>query len=250
MTARQTNPSELQIALDNRAFEIQLFWQRSNYFIVLMTALGVGVFTIKSSKYALCISLFAAITSWYWYKTNLGSKFWQESWEVEVVKLAKEKGIRSFERPTSEIVDQVKDSLEAGWQQSGKGSIRKLIDRQILKKPSVSHYMILLSLTSVGLWTVISISYAADLFLSTPTRPRTPIQGKPVPPPYAISTAIQTKSVGAPLPAPTVTPNAPVPDVPKASPSSSLGIVSDPETDKSSARDPTAASKLDKMGSG
>lgn len=83
VASKKTEPSELQIALDNRAFEIQLFWQRSNYFMVLMTALGIGVFSINDLKYSLMISIFASITSWFWYKTNLGSKFWHESWEFE-----------------------------------------------------------------------------------------------------------------------------------------------------------------------
>ena len=158
-----TNPSELQIALDNRAFEIQMFWQRSNYFLVLMTALGIGVFTIKSDFYALLISIFATITSWYWYQTNLGSKFWHESWEVEVITLAKELGIRSFERPTVDVIDQVRLSFEDAYLSGDKGRARRWIDRQVLKKPSVSHYMILLSLTSMALWALVSICYGYDL---------------------------------------------------------------------------------------
>lgn len=160
---RESNPSELQIALDNRAFEIQLFWQRSNYFLVLMTALGIGVFTIKDTKYAFLISVFATITSWFWYKTNLGSKFWHESWEVEVVALAKEQGIRSFERPTSEIVNQVRQSLEEAHNAGYRSMVRRWLDMKILEKPSVSHYMILLSLTSALLWGSISIFHAVDL---------------------------------------------------------------------------------------
>lgn len=164
---KSPNPTELQIALDNRAFEIQLFWQRSNYFMALMTALGVGVFAIKDTKYALLISIFATITSWYWYKTNLGSKFWHESWEVEVVNLAKEQGIRSFERPTLEVIDQVKKSLEDASASLKRNFVRRWLDRQILKKPSVSHYMILLSLTSSLLWGIISISMSYDLLRQT-----------------------------------------------------------------------------------
>lgn len=56
---------ELQIALENRAFEIQLFWQRSNYFLVLMTALGIGVFSIKDELFSFLIAVFASLTSWY-----------------------------------------------------------------------------------------------------------------------------------------------------------------------------------------
>lgn len=160
---KKTEPSEMQIALDNRAFEIQLFWQRSNYFMVLMTALGIGVFSIKDLKYSLMISIFASITSWFWYRTNLGSKFWHESWEVEVVNLAKEQGIRAFERPTPDVIKQVKQSLEDASSLGDRGVVRRWLDRQILKKPSVSHYMILLSLTSTALWGAVSLAQVYDL---------------------------------------------------------------------------------------
>lgn len=152
-------PSELKIALDNRMFEIQMFWQRSNYFLVLITALGVGVFTIKSDGMALLIAVFAVFSSYYWYKTNLGSKFWQESWEVEVISLAASEQIASFNRSSSDIVDQVKVSLQSGWSIGGKNKIHRYIDRKIAEKPSVSYYMIMLSLTSTVLWVIVSIVY-------------------------------------------------------------------------------------------
>lgn len=183
---------ELEIALENRAFEIQLFWQRSNYFLVLMTALGIGVFTIDSSTYSFFLSVFAAITSWYWYQTNLGSKFWQESWEVEVVKLSKEFKIRSFERPTDEIIKQVNSSFnearlipdDAGiWTISGI-KIRRFIDKQIIRKPSVSHYMILLSATSIFMWSVVAAMHGYDLFsgmIDSAPDPRTASVASPNP---------------------------------------------------------------------
>lgn len=154
-------PSELKIALDNRAFEIQLFWQRSNYFLVLITAVGIAVFSVKPVLLALVMALFAATCSYFWYRTNLGSKFWQESWEVEVVALASQEGIKSFERSTQDIIKQVEKSLVGT--KSSKGILHRLIDRQILAKPSVSYYMILLSLTSTLMWLVVSTYLAATL---------------------------------------------------------------------------------------
>lgn len=153
MPAKKADPSELKIALDNRAFEIQLFWQRSNYFLVLITALGIGTFSIKDALFAALASVFATISSFLWFRTNLGSRFWQESWEAEVELLAREEKIRSFERPASEIRDQVIRSLSA----SGKRSFfRRWIDRQIVKKPSVTSQMIYLSLTSTAIWLTVA----------------------------------------------------------------------------------------------
>lgn len=149
------DPNELKIALDNRAFEITLFGQRSNYFLVLITALGAGVFTIKDPWFSFIISIFASIGSFLWFKTNLGSRFWQESWEVEVTMLAKEHGIRSFVRSQAQIEVQVEQSLTGGTKRS---FFRRWIDRQILKKPSVTFNMIVLSLVATLIWTIISVA--------------------------------------------------------------------------------------------
>lgn len=108
------DPSELKIALDNRAFEIQLFWQRPNYFLVLMTALGIGTFSVKDPIFSPAIALFATACSYFWFRTNLGSKFWQESWEVEVTELSNELGVRSFNKPTRQVREQVRISLQTG----------------------------------------------------------------------------------------------------------------------------------------
>ena len=150
-----SNPSEVQIALDNREFEIQLFWQRTNYFLVLITALGIGVFTVEDNLFSTILSILGTASSILWFRTNLGSKFWQESWEVEVEILAKELGIRSFEKGITEIKQQVMSSLRDGEKNKKKSSYRKWIDGLIIKKYSVTQHMIFLSLVSTFLWLVI-----------------------------------------------------------------------------------------------
>jgi hypothetical protein len=154
---KSPDPSELKIALDNRAFEIQLFWQRSNYFLVLMTALGIGAFSVKDPVFSPAIALFATACSYYWFRTNLGSKFWQESWEVEVTELSKELGVRSFERPLREVRAQVRRSLKSGQANERRSRVRKWIDRMTLKKYSVTYNMILLSLVSTILWFLVTV---------------------------------------------------------------------------------------------
>lgn len=155
--------TELRIALENRAFEIQLFWQRSNYFLVLMTALGVATFSVKDMYFSPLVSMFATLASYFWFRTNLGSKFWQESWEVEVVSLAKEQKIRSFERPTNEVIEQVKNSL-LGNHGDGHSVFRKWIDRGIIKKYSVTYNMILLSMFATAVWTIVTVIFLDRLF--------------------------------------------------------------------------------------
>jgi len=153
--AKELAATELKIALENRAFEIQLFWQRSNYFLVLMTALGVATFSVKDIYFSPLVSAFATTASYFWFRTNLGSKFWQESWESEVVALAKEQNIRSFERPTAEVVEQVRSSLY-GSHGDGRSFVRKWIDSKVIKKYSVTYNMILLSLFATTVWAMVT----------------------------------------------------------------------------------------------
>lgn len=160
----EQGPTELQIALDNRAFEIQLFWQRTNYFLVLITALGIGVFTISDTLFAAILSFLGTVSSLLWFGTNLGSKFWQESWEVEVQILAKELKIRSFEKGLSDIKRQVMRSLRDGESNQNKSTYKRWIDGLIIKKFSVSDQMIALSLISTFLWVVILGIFSFRLF--------------------------------------------------------------------------------------
>jgi len=161
--SREVASTELKVALDNRAFEIQLFWQRSNYFLVLMTALGVATFSIKDIFFSPILAAFATIASYFWFRTNLGSKFWQESWEVEVVTLAKEQKIRSFERPTSEVIEQVKNSLATEEASNKRPFLRKWVNKRIVEKYSVTYNMILLSLFSTFLWILVTAIFLFKL---------------------------------------------------------------------------------------
>lgn len=157
------DPSELKIALDNRAFEIQLFWQRSNYFLVLMTALGIGVFTVKDVWFSPVIAAFATAASWFWFRTNLGSKFWQASWEVEVTELSREQRVRSFEKGMEEVAAQVADSLGVGKPNDQRSRLRRWVDKQTVKKPSVTYNMILLSLFSTIVWAAVTVTFTGRL---------------------------------------------------------------------------------------
>jgi hypothetical protein len=147
---------EFRVALDNRAFEIQLFWQRSNYFLVLMSALGIGTFSVKSILISPIISMFAVICSYFWFQTNLGSKFWQEFWEAEVQLLAPNVGAKAFEKTTSEAVDQVRYSLNFGIISNDRRVLRGWIHRKIIEKPSVTYNIILLSLWATVVWAMVS----------------------------------------------------------------------------------------------
>ncbi len=82
----------LNVSLDTRKFEIELYWKRAAYFWAFIAATFTGYFAVLSSNsswqhkelilYILnCLGIFS---SWIWYLELKGSKYWQENWEQHV----------------------------------------------------------------------------------------------------------------------------------------------------------------------
>lgn len=93
-----------EIALENRKFEIELYWKRAKYFFDAFLALGgvsILISVLQTSKainlsqpifFAIlfaveCVGLVCAIA---WSLVNEGSKYWQENWEHHVDDLGKD----------------------------------------------------------------------------------------------------------------------------------------------------------------
>jgi hypothetical protein len=131
-------------ALDTRNFEISLFWQRSNYFLALNSALALGYFNLKEQTNALILALFGFIVSLLWFRVNLGSKFWQTRWEYRLSKLEKEIApkLDFFGAAAHLIKSDVEIALKKGKSNQPQ---HRLLTYLILKKPSVSRQMIWLS---------------------------------------------------------------------------------------------------------
>jgi hypothetical protein len=53
-----------RVAKEARNMEIGLFWQRSNYFLVLSTAIAAGFFSLRDAKYALPLASFGLVVGW------------------------------------------------------------------------------------------------------------------------------------------------------------------------------------------
>ncbi len=87
-----------EISLENRKFEIELYWKRAKYFFDAFLALGgisILISVLQTSKainlplpifFAIlfaveCIGLVCAVA---WSLVNKGSKYWQENWEQYV----------------------------------------------------------------------------------------------------------------------------------------------------------------------
>jgi len=80
----------LDLALDIRKFEIELYWKRATYFWTFIGAALAGyalVFktsTGDNSWLLLIFSCLGFLFSVAWYLVNRGSKFWQNNWERHV----------------------------------------------------------------------------------------------------------------------------------------------------------------------
>ena len=157
MTDGQDNKSEslskteiYKIALDTRNLEIDLFWKRSNYFLVLNSAVAAGFFLKAGNDHQLPLGIFGLTIAILWLLVNVGGKFWQSRWErrLHIVEESLHPEIRLFSSSWDEINKDVNESIEF----SSHTSIRKILDKLVLKKPSVSFMMELLSIAFIILW--------------------------------------------------------------------------------------------------
>lgn len=151
-----------KVALDARNFEISLFWQRSNYFLVLNSALAVGFFSLQGQGYALVLAGLGAIASLLWFLVNLGSKYWQSRWEHELI-LREQKVYPNdplFAAKRAQTDQYVRRSLR--W--NDHGAFHRLVDRMVLLKPSVSLMMTVLSVVFFVTWVGLLLQRSHLLF--------------------------------------------------------------------------------------
>lgn len=152
---RKTKLLELDIAIRNREFELNQFWQRSNYFLALVAALAIGAFAAEDNVIRVFVSTLATFVSLLWFSTNLGSRYWQNFWEQEVEGLSRELGIRSFVKTRSEIAAQMKKETEL----EGLAFDKAVFEWLMLRKPSVSINMIRLSAIFAIFWALVTCFY-------------------------------------------------------------------------------------------
>src|SRR5208337_3983956 len=111
------NKDVYKMAIDTRNFEISMFWQRSNYFLVLNSALALGFFNLQKPDnlrvYPLVFAGFGILVSYLWYQVNLGAKFWQARWEQRLLKVEEVliPGAKFFAADYDTIYTDVENSL-------------------------------------------------------------------------------------------------------------------------------------------
>ena len=90
---RKKKKKALEMALDTRKFEIELYWKRATYFATFIGLMFTSYYVVASAdkiesevKYEmlLFISAIGVFSSLCWFFVNKGSKYWQENWEFHV----------------------------------------------------------------------------------------------------------------------------------------------------------------------
>lgn len=136
--------------LDTRNLEINLFWQRSNYFLVLNTGIAFGFFNSTKPQSAIVLAGMGLVASLLWLWVCLGSKYWQARWEHRLHEFEKEylPGLEFFGADPARIQKDAAAGLSfhtLSWSQ-------KWVYKLALKKPSVSYSMIRLAALFVIGW--------------------------------------------------------------------------------------------------
>jgi hypothetical protein len=156
-----------KIALETRNLEIALFWQRCNYFLVLNTALGVAYFSARSQAPVATVALLGLVVCVLWFRVAIGSKFWQERWEiclsaVERELIAKNQfptEILFFSLPVASAQAHIRDRFST----SSTTGLYRFLGPLIARKPSVTLAMMLLVLASMVFWLILAACAFLDL---------------------------------------------------------------------------------------
>ena len=128
-----------RVAYETRNLELSLFWQRSNYFLVLSTATVAGLFALKGANWAYVLGAFGFSVSVLWFLTNLGSKFWFVRWEQRLRDTEK-----ALDLPAPLFLheqDTVQRDVLRALSAPTRSWMRRRYDWLVRKKPSVSMLM-------------------------------------------------------------------------------------------------------------
>lgn len=100
---KERRKKALEVALETRKFEIELYWKRTAYFWAFIVSVYIAyynVFTMENHDAQevsfirpaalLALSLLGCFFSLAWLMVNKGSKFWQKNWEKHVALLEDE----------------------------------------------------------------------------------------------------------------------------------------------------------------
>ncbi len=170
--ARVISPTDIyRMAYETRNLEINLFWQRCNYFLVLNSALALGYFNIRDAIYQFPVSILGLVVCMLWYRVALGSKYWNSRWEhvlreVEAVYIRHgyiEHGVELFSADPRRVGKDVAESIPS-WSH---GLFARIIANRVLTKPSVTLTMTMLVIVFIASWSLLLL-YQIFVFAGYP----------------------------------------------------------------------------------
>jgi hypothetical protein len=141
------------LLVDTRNLEINLFWQRSNYFLVLNSAIALGFVNVSKLFMAITLAFIGLCCSLLWFWVCLGSKFWQSRWEQRLGDFEREHmpKLAFFSASQERMEEDARKGLtfhrNMSWSQ-------RAVYTLALKRPSVTYAMIRLSLVFLVGWFV------------------------------------------------------------------------------------------------
>ena len=157
----RVKPEDLyHILIDTRNLEVSLFWQRSNYFLVLNSGIVFAFFSIKDRIYAILFAFMGLLASALWFWVCLGSKYWQTLWEQRLSDFEKDHlpGLDLFSADSDRRDRDVENALK----DPKLGPVQRFTYGLARRKPSVSYSMIKLSLLFILAW----LAFIVTFFLS------------------------------------------------------------------------------------
>lgn len=144
-----------ELAVKTRMDEIQLFMSRSNYFLVLQTALIFGVFSgrVSAPVVVTLLTIVGIGVSWLWMLAILGGRFWHARWERRVADLEQEMfgvQVQVFAATSDRIYADVRASID--WHGTHGFFRKNILNRLVLWKPSIANTMLSLAGIMIVFW--------------------------------------------------------------------------------------------------
>jgi hypothetical protein len=138
------------ILIDTRNLEVNLFWQRSNYFLVLNSGIVLIFFNVKDPIYVRAFAAMGFLSSLLWFWACLASKYWQTFWAERLAVFEKNQlpGLQFF----SADAEQRNKFVQDGLRSEGLGRISTAVYGLAQRCRSVSFSMLLLSVIFVLGW--------------------------------------------------------------------------------------------------
>ncbi len=89
----------MEIALQMRNMEIELFWKRFNQFWLISAAALAGYVAVRDrgNNILLLIACFGMVSSFAWTLLNVGAKWWCDAWEIRLASFEDKSGPQKVE---------------------------------------------------------------------------------------------------------------------------------------------------------